>query len=37
LNRHFYTSDANEVLNIILTGVWVDEGIGFYAEAPGAG
>jgi len=37
LNRHFFTADANEVLNIILTGVWVDEGIGFYAEAPGAG
>lgn len=37
LNRHFFTADATEVLSIILTGVWDDEGVGFFAEAPGPG
>lgn len=35
LNRHFFTANANEIEQIRLTGLWVDEGVGFWGEAPG--
>jgi hypothetical protein len=35
LNRHFFTASADEAQEIRLTGVWNDEGIGFYGEVPG--
>ena len=36
LNRHWFTSDQTEIAQIRLTGLWVDEGIGFWGEKPGA-
>lgn len=36
LNRHWFTADQTEIAEIKLTGLWVDEGIGFWGEKPGA-
>ena len=36
LNRHWFTADQTEIAQIRLTGLWVDEGIGFWGEKPGA-
>ena len=36
LNRHWFTADPTEITQIRLTGLWVDEGIGFWSEKPGA-
>jgi Ca2+-binding RTX toxin-like protein len=36
LNRHWFTADQTEITQIRLTGLWVDEGIGFWGEKPGA-
>ena len=36
LNRHWFTADPTEITQIRLTGLWVDEGIGFWGEKPGA-
>ena len=36
LNRHFFTADTTEMAQIRLTGLWVDEGVGFWGEKPGA-
>lgn len=33
LNRHFFTANENEVAEIQLTGQWLYEGIGFWAES----
>ena len=35
LNRHFFTADVAEANEIRLTGVWNDEGVGYYGEVPG--
>ncbi len=35
LNRHFFTASADEAQEIRLTGVWNDEGIGYFGEVPG--
>ena len=35
LNRHFFTADETEALNINLTGIWNYEGVGFYGEILG--
>ena len=35
LDRHFFTASADEAQEIRLTGVWNDEGVGFYGEVPG--
>ena len=36
LNRHWFTADQTEIAQIRLTGLWADEGIGFWGEKPGA-
>ena len=36
LDRHFFTADTTEMAQIRLTGLWVDEGVGFWGEKPGA-
>jgi Ca2+-binding RTX toxin-like protein len=35
LDRHFFTASVEEAQEIRLTGVWNDEGVGFYGEIPG--
>ena len=35
LDRHFFTASTEEAQQIRLTGVWNDEGVGFYGEMPG--
>ena len=35
LNRHWFTADPTEIAQIRLTGLWVDEGVGYWAEKPG--
>ena len=35
LDRHFFTANADEAAQIRLTGVWNDEGIGYWAEHTG--
>jgi hypothetical protein len=35
LDRHFFTGSAEEAAEIRLTGLWTDEGIGYYAEKLG--
>ena len=35
LNRHWFTADPTEIAQIRLTGLWADEGVGYWAEKPG--
>ncbi len=35
LDRHFYTASVDEAKEIRLTGLWTDEGVGFWGETPG--
>ena len=35
LGKHWFTADSTEIAQIRLTGLWVDEGIGFWGEKPG--
>jgi hypothetical protein len=35
LDRHFFTGSAEEAAEIRLTGIWNDEGTGYYGELPG--
>lgn len=35
LDRHFFTGDAVEAAEIRVTGLWNDEGVGFWGEIPG--
>ena len=35
LDRHFFTASADEAAQMRLTGVWNDEGIGYWAEHTG--
>lgn len=35
LDRHFFTASADEAAQIRLTGVWTDEGVGYWGEKTG--
>lgn len=35
LDRHFFTASADEAAQIRLTGLWTDEGVGYWAEQTG--
>lgn len=35
LDRHFFTGNAEEAAQVRLTGVWQDEGIGYWGETAG--
>lgn len=35
LDRHFFTGSSEEAAQVRLTGVWTDEGIGFWGEIAG--